>query len=245
MHPPSIRQTLKHTLNTTGLRGVYAGFWASAFASMPGTLFFLWGQTLPHRYFNDRWYTEFSRGFSGHLIGGLVWEPFSRISYLQQAAVNATIPTKLSCRDAAKMIYKKRGIRGFYQGALLNILSCSISDGIGFSLRAVINKHLYTDTQRENIFLKFLTTFMCFSLTAGMTIPLDVVVTRIKLSESNPTRFPDRHFIPAAKNLYKEFGWRGFRRSILTSMLTHGFWTLSVPFSEVVAEKAKGYIKAT
>src|SRR3990167_682205 len=43
----TIYNALKQTLQKNGVRGLYAGFWASALASTPGTMLFLYGKDLP------------------------------------------------------------------------------------------------------------------------------------------------------------------------------------------------------
>lgn len=233
---PSIWKTGKMIYGHGGLilflNKIYRGYPLLATMGLPSTLLYLYGKEIPHKLTDsDHFIVRFSQGIMGSALSGAVWEPVTRITYLRQAQPG------LSVFGAYHSIMKTQGIRGFYRGALPNMLSYAIVDGTGFFLKPIF-KSCFLQSELQKTYLDFLATFICFGLASGITAPMDATIARLKLSGSSTTSFAERNFFSAGKAIYQTRGIPGFFRGVATSMLQHGLWSLVIPSEKILCAYA-------
>ena len=226
--PLSLRKAFAAIRHGTGF---YSGFSLALLVAIPGNLLYLIGSNIPLQLFGDNVIGQLTRGPVAQAFGTFAWAPAARLILLQQASGNARIQndfSKLSVLEKSKLILKKNGVRGFYRGVLPCYCVSSTLDLIGYWLQPQIIQYPSTET-RKNAAPQILTTMFGFGAAALFTAPIDATVGRLRLSETNPTHFPDQRFWPAAKRIYKTLGVYGFFCGVTASICHESIWYAALP----------------
>lgn len=210
-------------------KGFYTGFSVSLASAVPYALLYLLGKDLP-LLFGDNNFVQMLRGLTGQGLATLVYEPAAKMMMLTQAASNADMAdnfSKLSLFRKAREIRQKQGIRAFYSAAMPAFIANAASDALGFwFLRLAKNQSLAIE---KNPALHVLITMFCFGGAAAITLPLEVVVTHMRLEKINPKCTVLNGF----KILYRSGGARALTRGLPASMFSHGLWGSIIAFEEI------------
>jgi len=235
---PSFARVVRAIGYSKGFRGFYSGFSVSLISTIPSTLLYLIGKDIPLYCLGDSHLGHFMRGPCARAFDMIVSAPATRLMMLQQASGNPTLTNnfnELSIYNKAKSIFKKGGILNFYRGAFPCFCAGSLLDGIGFWLQAQVIK-LYSEERRTHIAPQVFATTFSFGMAAFMVTPIEGVVTRLRIAESNPGALSGKAFYAEAKAIYCHLGVRGFFRGTPASVAHEAVWFLILPGSELTNE---------
>lgn len=206
-------------------RGFYSGFAPQAITAVPGTMLYFQGQEIALTLFGDNNFGQAMQGPLGVGFGMLAWSPAATLTMSQQVSGNSAVKNNfnhLSVFQKAKYIVKKDGvIRGFYRGTFPGFCAFSITDTLGFWMRA---QFLAQFPEDKSMKLKLATTTYAFAIAAILNSPVEVIFARLKIAETNKAIFKEKTMRDAAKAIYHTHGYRGFFRGLPAHILHSTIW---------------------
>lgn len=222
-----------NTMKILGPKSLFAGFNTQAISSLPGTYLYLQGRKQSLQLFGENDLGYCMQGPISVAAGMTLWSPAMRLTVLEQAAYQTNHFNQQSLSQKCHHIYQHEGIKGFYRGTLPATLSFSLSDAIGSWLQAQLLNSFHEKKYSE-VVSELSATTLAFAFASFITSPIEMVITHLRLQETNPNAFAHKTFSAAAKKIHTEKGYRGFFRASPTWTAYQTVWHLSIPFTEIV-----------
>jgi len=225
----SARQTLSffktcQHIKKDGMRyhDFYKGFSISGSAAVIGIFPYLAGAKCSIALFGDNHIGQLMQGPFSQIFAAPINVPAMRLIELEQASISSTnnLFKQLSAANKAKKIWLNEGVCGFYRGALPHVFINSVSDALGFWMRARILSY-YTEGQKKQVMPQLLATWFSFGTAYAATTPFAIAETRLRIHEINPAAFPDKTFFSSMRTLCQRGGlFRGALASGLYGMVS-------------------------
>ena len=214
----------------SGHQQFYKGFSLAVFSAVPTIYLYLLGAKCAITCFGDNHVGQMMQGPFAQAFSMLVSAPANRFIELEQSAatnMSSNAFKRLSVFKKGEQILKESGVRGIYRGVFPLFFISSISDGLGFWLRARVLTH-FSKEQQHQFMQQWFATSSGFALAYFFLTPLYAIETRLRLHENSPAIFKDTTFTAAARTLYRQRGCRGFFVGAPASALYGMFTALPV-----------------
>ncbi|OGT43618.1 MAG: hypothetical protein A3F13_06665 [Gammaproteobacteria bacterium RIFCSPHIGHO2_12_FULL_40_19] len=209
-----------------GFRGLYAGFLTGSILTLPGTFAYFGARDLTLLYFGDNPTGQTMQGLCSYAVGTAFWAPMTRIATLLQLSKNSAHQSTLSTE--MRQMLRKKGVRGFYRGAMPNALSGMAGEALASLIQAQLVK-CYPVEQQKNLRIQLKATWLAYGIATVCSSPLDVCVAHMRMTKTN---IPDRNFMSTVKMVYRTKGMRGFFFSLPVGILHAGVEHSSLAYME-------------